>query len=173
MNKPTNRISICNKCLDLLPALSSIIRNTDGVRIRNEFGGSICQNHAHEMANAAFVSPEEKKQWLDKLDKYMNDNWPPDLREHPELVKAYQDMFTTTLQGKTTMDTNKPDDRLKICSNCINLFPELHSIFQGKRIDNDFMECMCLNHFKEGLVHFPPAKRKPFFDRIDKRMNHD
>lgn len=93
-NNLTKQIRICNRCLDVLPALASKIRDKD-LGIRKEFGGSICLNHANEIADRANISPERRKQWLAELDKIMNHNWPPDLREHPELVKAYSQNTVT------------------------------------------------------------------------------
>jgi hypothetical protein len=37
------------------------------------------------------ASPEKVKSYFDRVDKMMNHEWPPDLREHPELVKAYSE----------------------------------------------------------------------------------
>ena len=91
INKPTKRIKICHYCIGLFPELRSVFQSK---QIKNDFASSMCLNHFKE--HLMGVKPKNRKSVFDRIDKQMNHDWPPDLREHPELVKAYsQGNFTT------------------------------------------------------------------------------
>ena len=85
-NKPDNRPRICYPCLTLFAERN---RQLERMRIDNSYIPCMCLNHFNELWKDS--PPAKVKALFNEVDRRMNHEWPPDLREHPELVKAYSE----------------------------------------------------------------------------------
>jgi len=101
MDKPF--VAICSYCQKETPAVDSAVKsNAKNIR----FNHGICQRHALEMLKQMNIRGNEMASFVKKLEG----SGPPDLKENPELVKAYSKGLFTPEQIQQANQTQQNEN---------------------------------------------------------------